>query len=262
MLIFNRFFFVITILFSINSYGESCDSIKKSILQDKDYSEKNIEILQRGVESNDLCLKNLMAIMLYKGEYFQKDEARAEAIFLDLSENKYPEATFNIALVLSQKLDQNPNDVISLIIGIYYTYANDEKNSKLASNAKSLGKNYVTTLVDKINACSDSAACPKILRDMTEADAIDIQKKFNKAMLDAEFNIASERLKFTSQTKQKMDNIMAIFAIGVSVYALSSGINANNNYRNNSNLNFLNEQNPWINGNPLKHNLYQWPKPF
>jgi hypothetical protein len=262
MLIFNRFFFFFVILFSTNSYGESCDVIKKSVMQDKEYSEKNIEFLQRGVESDDLCLKNLMGIMLYKGEYFEKDESRAEAIFLDLSEKKYPEATFNTALVLSQKLDQNPNDVISLIIGVYYTYANDEKNSILATSAKNLGKNYVNTLIDKIKVCDKSNLCSRTLREMSDADAEEAKKKFNQAMLNAENNIASERLKFTNQTKEKLDNIMAIFTIGLSAYTLSSGINTNNSYRNNSNFNFINEQNPWINGNPLKHNLYQWPKPF
>jgi hypothetical protein len=263
MSIFSKVIITFVLLFPFLTFAKDCEQYKKIIILDQAITDQDIYEIKKEVDSGSLCMRNIFGIMLYKGVNFERDLDRAEAIFKDLADKKIPDAEFNFALAMSKKTDQDPDKVISLIVGIYYKNADIETRSHLSSNARKLGKNYIESLQDLINICSvKNQKCSPEISSLDETKIQNIQLKFDQAMRAVDLEVANKRLKFTQDTKEKLDSIMSIVAVGALIYGVGSAASNYNSSQNFSNKPFFQEQNPWINGNPLHHNLYQWPKPF
>jgi len=260
---FSRFLFLF-LLISFSSFAKECNELKKSILSDNSYLDSDIKELQRGVEANNECMKNLMGIMLYSGFYFPQDKTRGEKIFYDLSNSNYPEAQFNFALAMTKRTDQDPNNVITLISGIYFKYAEDRKFSHLSSLARDLGRKYIESLKSLVNLCNENkkifGECNSNLRSLTESNITNISIKYENTILDAQSIFANKRLALSAETKGQADTFVAILSIGMMVYSLSS-VPGNGGASSTAAPNTPTGSNHWFNygqgfGNPL--NLYQF----
>ena len=258
---FNKYLLFFLVL-SFSCFAKECSELKKSILSDSPYQESDIKELQKGVEINNECMKNLMGIMLYNGIFFPEDKVRGEKIFYDLSSSNYPEAQFNFALAMTKRTDQDPNNVITLISGIYYKYAEDRNVSHLSSLARDLGRTYIESLQSLVNLCNENkkifGECNSSLRSLTKSNISEISTKYEGTIRDAQSFVANNRLRLSAQTKDQADTFVAILSIGMMVYSLSSMPNAGGGA---SAPNVPNGTNPWFNygqgfGNPL--NLYQF----
>lgn len=263
MLNFNKFACVFFgLLFSINSFARDCESLKTTILESSSYQETDIKELKAGVDADNLCMKNLMGIMIYNGFYFPKDYDRAEDIFSDLANKNYPEAQFNFALVMTKKLDQDPNVITSLLVGIYYKYADDKRNSHLASRAKTLGHKYTESLSDIASVCLDkNTKCSEKMTSLSTSDIQRIQYDFNNLIRDAQFDVASKRLKLTNDTKEQANTLFTILSLGLMVHSLTTPA-----YSSGSRAQSINGTEVWLDKSfgrrPMHLNTYQFPGTF
>jgi hypothetical protein len=265
---FNKFILLL-LLVSCNLFAKDCVELKKTILSDSIYLDPDIKELQKGIESNNECMKNLFGIMLYNGLYFSQDQSRAESIFYDLSNKNYPEAQFNFALAMTKRTDQDPHVVINLISGIFFKYAEDKQSSYLSSLARDLGRKYTESLLSLTNKCKENKnsfnQCNPVLRSISADDIDNISSKYEDAIRDAQSIIANNRVKLHAESKDQADTLVAILSIGIMAYNLSSAAAPPNNATPYNPYKFGDPNvinNPWLNGNPLKQNLYQWPRPF
>jgi len=258
---FSKFLFLFLFI-SFSSFAKDCSELKKSILSDNSYQDSDIKELQKGVEANNECMKNLMGIMLYNGFYFPQDKIRGEKIFYDLSNSNYPEAQFNFALAMTKRTDQDPNNVITLISGIYYKYAEDRNVSHLSSLSRDLGRKYIESLKSLVNLCNENkkifGECNSNLRSLSESNINQISSTYENTIRDAQTIVANKRLALSAETKDQADTFVAILSIGMMVHSLSS---MPNGVGGASAPNIPSGPNPWFNygqgfGNPL--NLYQF----
>jgi hypothetical protein len=258
----SSFFLLAFVLFSHISLSEECTSIKDKILSQSDFSQANLTALKTGVDSDNQCFKNLMGIMLYNGLYFDKDEDRAEKIFYDLSNRNYPEAQFNFGLALTKKYDQDPENVIVLLLGIYKKYGGSDKTeSHLASKARNLARFYVDNLNSLVADCKiKTVKCSKGFSSINDNTIQNISNKLEVSLSNSQFEIASDAVSKSKAFFQKYDDVMTIVAIGTLVY----GVTAASSYSGGGGVGapgVPSGTNPWFNygqgfGNPL--NLYQF----
>jgi len=255
-------FFIAFLFFSHISSSEECTSLKDKILSKSDFSQINLTALKVGVDSDNLCFKNLMGVMLYNGIFFDKDEGRAEKIFYDLSNKNYPEAQFNFGLALTKKHDQDPENVITLLLGIYKKYGLSDKNeSHLASKARDLARFYVDNLNSLVADCKNKTAkCSKEFSAINDNAIQNISNKLEVSLSNSQFEIATDAVNKSKAFFQKYDDVMTIVAIGTLVY----GVTAASSYSGGGGAGAPSTpsgSNPWFNygqgfGNPL--NLYQF----
>ena len=208
---FNRNVFFILVVLSTNLFAGECEDLKYQILEQKNTSHENLEKLNKGIQTENLCFKNLMGVMFYEGIYFPKDIKRSEEIFYDLSNKNYPESQFNFAFLLTQRTNISPDKVIPLLFGIYATYLFDHQNSHLASKSRILLDQYVVTLRNEKTKRS--------LSDQ-EIDVIDI--KIHESLTKYNIDYAAQKQKIVIENKVKTDAIMAFIGIGLIAYNLSS----------------------------------------
>lgn len=231
MLNFSNLILLLLLLLPNQLLARECDSLKLVFLKNNTYQDIDIIDLKNGIDSGDMCIKNLMGVMLYNGIYFDKNSERAEEIFADLSDKNYPESQFNFALSMTRKLDQDPSVVTGLILGIYYKYADDRKNSNLSSLAKKLGSKYTENLPELINGCAlNKNTCGKKLSSLNLEDAQLIARTFEESIRDAQFKVATDRLKLSHDTKNQADNIFGLLSIGLAVSQLSYSLNQTRSY--------------------------------
>jgi hypothetical protein len=243
---FNRAVFFILLVLSINIFADECEALKYQILEQKNTSPENLEKLNKGIQTEKHCFKNLMGVMLYEGIYFPKDVNRSEEIFYDLSNKNYPESQFNFAFLLTQRANIPPEKVIPLLFGIYATYLFDHENSHLASKSRILLEQYVVTLRNE-----------KTKRSLSESEINAIDLKIHESLTKYNIDYAAKKLQIVIENKERTDAIMAFIGIGLIAYNLSSIGNSPSPRAGVA----PSGPNPWFNygqgfGNPL--NLYQF----
>lgn len=266
---FRRLYLLLVCLFlSGPAFADNCSILKKKFLIDNQFSEADLEKLKAEVEvEHALCTKNLLGIMLYRGIYFERDIEKAEQIFFDLSSKGYPEASLNFALLMSRRTDQNPSNVIVLLLGIYKTYASDKRNSHLASKARDIARAYLEKLPDISSQCNqlEQQACSEEFAKLSDADIKILSGTFEYVLRDMQAVVAVNSVKETRAAKERVETFITLFSIGLMAY--KAGILASNSgavdtpYSSSPAYLIEQNQNPWLNGNPLNLNLYQWPIP-
>jgi hypothetical protein len=225
------------------SYALDCKEIKSIVLANNALNKEVIETIKINSDKNDLCFKNLMGIMYYQGIYFDKNIDLAEQIFYDIGNQNYPEAQYNFALAVSSKKDRNHKEFMALVTGIFKKYINNRKFAEIGSDARDLGFKYLENLKST---------------NTTNAELRELEDAFSEAIKNEHKLIADEVLKNTEERLENSRTIAALLAIGMLTY-----VAVNNSYTNNysNRASFSQESNPWWDGNPMKQNLYQWPRP-
>ena len=240
--VFNRALILFFIFISFAN-AKDCSSLKNALLTSS-YSESDLLEIQAGVETDNICLKNIMGIMLYKGIYFKQDKSRAEKIFYDLSNKDYPEAQFNFAWTMSERGGQKPLDVISLLLGIYSKYLSDQEYAHLSIKAKKLGYTYLDEL--------------KATGSMNQSELSELISKYDTSIKNTNDQFALMMQQRMAQAKKDMGNIVALASLGMFAYQLGGMAPAGGS---SSSAGAAASTNPWFNygqgfGNPL--NLYQF----
>lgn len=240
--VFNKTLILFFIFISFAN-AKDCSSLKNAFLTSS-YSESDLREIQTGIEADNICLKNVMGIMLYKGIYFKKDKDRAEKIFYDLSNKNYPEAQFNFAWAMSERGDQKPLDVISLLLGIYSKYLTDQESAHLSIKARKLGYAYIDEL--------------KATGSLNSPDLNELISKYDASIKNTNDQFTLLMQQRMAQARSDMDNIVALAYLGMFAYKLGGMVPSN---AGSSATNIAASPNPWFNygqgfGNPL--NLYQF----
>lgn len=260
---FNNLVFILVVtLFALTAQASECLYFKQKFLTDNQFNEIDISKFKEKIEQEDnLCLKNLMGIMIYKGLYFDKDQLRAEMIFYDLSNREYPESTLNFAMLMSQRLDQNPGNVIALLLGVYKKYARDKENSHLATKARNIARNYIEKLPEILKKCTEEKDlnCNKELLVLKTTDIQNIVSSFENALVDLQAEVAVKSINETKQARQNADNVMAILSLGLAAYNIANISNLGRASSNNSSIS--SGPDPWFKwgqGSRNDLNLYQF----
>lgn len=221
---FNKAYFLL-LFFAFNAFGKGCEEIKKNLLSDAQISAEDKVIFNKGIESQDNCYLNLMGILLYEGKFFDQDKKKAEEIFYQLSSKDYPEAQFNFAWAMTKKEDQNPNDVIKLLLGIHHKYINNREKIHLSSKARDLGRSYLRELPHKIYNCSlDKCTYP--ISKFTLAFLDEMKVNFEESIKATTVNYIGALENRTAEIKGNTDTIFAILSLGAMAYSMSPGYSA------------------------------------
>lgn len=221
---FNRFSFLL-IFFAFSAFGKDCEEIKKNLLTDTQLSAEDKVTINKGIESKDSCYLNLMGTFLYEGKFFDKDQTKAEEIFYALSKKDYPEAQFNFAWAMTKKDDQNPNDVMNLLLGIHHKYINNREKIHLSSKARDLGRRYLAELPNKIYHCSlDKCKFP--ISKFTEASVEEMRVNFEESIKVSTINYIDALEKHAYEIKNNTDTLVAILSLGAMAYSMSPGYSA------------------------------------
>jgi hypothetical protein len=210
------------LLFTFSAFAKDCEDIKKSLLVDSQISAEDKVTFNKGIESQDSCYLNLMGTFLYEGKFFDKDQTKAEEIFYALSNKDYPEAQFNFAWTMTKKDDQNPNDVINLLLGIHHKYLNNKKKIHLSSKARDLGRLYLAELPNKIYHCSLNN-CKYPISKFTLASVEEMKVNFEENIKASTLNYIDLLEKRTAELKENTDTIFALLSLGVMAYSISPG---------------------------------------
>lgn len=219
ILSFSSFSFLL-LFFTFSALAKDCNELK-TVFFNTTQTQNDLDDFKKGVDTNDLCYKNLMGVLLYEGLYFPKDIPRAESIFFDLSNKGNPEAQFNFAWAMSKKDDQNPTDVINLVLGIHYKYISDKKNNHLSSKARDLGRFYLAELPNKIYHCSlDDCKYP--ISKITASAVIELKGTFEDAIKISTLRHVDAIEKRSAEIKENTDNLVAVFSIGLAVYGATA----------------------------------------
>jgi hypothetical protein len=216
ILSFSSFSFLL-LLFTFSAFAKDCEDIKKSLLVDSQISAEDKVTFNKGIESQDSCYLNLMGTFLYEGKFFDKDQTKAEEIFYALSNKDYPEAQFNFAWTMTKKDDQNPNDVINLLLGIHHKYLNNKKKIHLSSKARDLGRLYLAELPNKIYNCKYP------ISKFTLASVEEMKVNFEENIKASTLNYIDLLEKRTAELKENTDTIFALLSLGVMAYSISPG---------------------------------------
>lgn len=139
------------ILFSISSnfvVAETCESLKNFFKtgQNAENAQLKIARLETLMGEDDLCAKNLLGQLVFEGVYLPKSSGYAKAIFSDLATKDYPPAMFNLAFVLSKEKESDPEQVTTILLGVYAKYLTDRTYNKLAYRSADYGRQYIKTL--------------------------------------------------------------------------------------------------------------------
>jgi len=242
-------------------FSKECSEIRKIFLSEVRPNELEIKEFEKGVAEDNLCFKNLMGVLFYEGKFFDKNQKRAEQIFYDLSNKNYPEAQFNFAWTMTKRDDQNPENVVTLLLGIFSKYVDDPINSHLASKTRDLGRLYIEELRQKNINCSKDSKCPPFYKSLSYSKIEEMKNAFELNIKDATFKAAgtfleNKRLE-EDRVRERDDIIIGILSLGMLAYSLSSSprtVSPRANIPSGG-------TNPWFNygqgfGNPL--NLYQF----
>ena len=197
------------LLFSISvNAEEECALLKEKVQSEQtlngsevaDFNEVIDDFNQNTfVVENNYCHLNLVGKMMYKGFYFKQDKGTATRIFHHLSEKGYAESQFNFALALSKNNDSNVQEVLTFLLGIYANNLNNNNTSHLAKKARILFDDYLDKNAD-----------------------YELKQKMNAAMSKVNVDFFNEITTKGKAYKQKVDNIVAIFSIGLLIYGLTA----------------------------------------
>tara|TARA_R110002020_G_scaffold313178_2_gene528497 strand:+ start:216 stop:1001 length:786 start_codon:yes stop_codon:yes gene_type:complete len=246
------------LLFVNLSLAKECKEIKEKIISKTPLvqDEKKIintyikNIQNSSVNAQSLCFENLVGTLLYKGLYLEQDKMKAEQLFYKLSNSGYADAQFNFAFTMSKRDDQNPEDVIALMLGVYWTNISNQETSHLSEKTRIILINYLKNLYTKF---------PNL--EQTEINKI--REKTHKALSDNYKKIAkTNNPGLVKDIKDNTwDNIMFVVGVGVIAYNLSMP-NSNFSGTNTNTFSSAPQTNPWFKwgqgfGNPL--NLQQIP---
>ncbi len=153
LLVWNRVFFnlFLALFFSISSslaLANNCESLRTFFKTglNVDNSQPKLVQLEKLINEDDLCAKNLLGQLVFEGIYLPKSSSRAQTIFSDLATKNYPPAMFNLAFVMSKEKDSDPEQVTTILLGIYATYLRDSEYSNLAHKSADYGRQYIKTL--------------------------------------------------------------------------------------------------------------------
>ena len=141
------------ILFSISSnfvLADTCESLKTFFKTglNVESAQPKIVRLETLMNEDDLCAKNLLGQLVFEGVYLPKSTGYAKAIFSDLATKDYPPALFNLAFVLSNEKGSDPEQVTTILLGIYAKYLTDRTYNKLAYKSAEFGRQYIKSLDD------------------------------------------------------------------------------------------------------------------
>ncbi|MEA9567534.1 hypothetical protein [Polynucleobacter sp. AP-Nickl1-40-C4] len=126
----------------------SCDDLRIFFQQPKvDNAEISLKVneLEGLINQNDMCAKNLFGRLEYEGQYFPKNDSNAKRIFIDLSNQGYPPAMFNLAYIQAIDKSSNPEEVLGLLLGIYSSYVDSKDYGALARKSMEYGRSYIDT---------------------------------------------------------------------------------------------------------------------
>ncbi len=262
---YSRFFLTLFIFLVFSSFvnADECEVYRRKFLVENKFSDSDMKIFKVEVDQDKShCLKNLLGVMFYKGIYFEQDAVRAERIFYDLSDKGYPESTLNFASLLTKKLDQNPEDVLVLLLGLYKSNATDKLNSHLATKARDLARSYIEKLPDMLSRChgNESKYCSSQMINLKNADVISLTTAFELSLRNLQAEVALNSINETRSAREKVDNIMSILALGLVAYNIANLAQIKGSSVTSAPSTSGN-QNPWFNynqgfGNPL--GLYQF----
>jgi hypothetical protein len=202
--------FLFVLPLAANAQDSNCVAIKDAIYAlnaDKEKLKPHIENLSKLVNSDDKCAKNLVGRMYSEGYYLPRDSERSYAIFYELSNSGYVPAQYNLAYVLTEKKDVNPEIVFVYLQGLIVTYPLDKTFGYIVPKSIELGRAYL----DK-------------LRFDNHPSEASLRNQFESAIRTTATTAANELSARTKARKEKEDMIAGILAAGMLAYKLAPAI--------------------------------------
>ncbi len=136
------FLFAIPI-FCLADEGVECSKLKKEIFSQVLQKEVALSKLQKKIQENDFCTKNIMGILYAEGIYLNKDFVSAYSIFSDLSNKNYPPSQFNLGKLISTQRDHSTENLISYLLGLTIKYMGTREWGYIGASARDFARDYI-----------------------------------------------------------------------------------------------------------------------
>ena len=234
-LVYSKYFFLLLFVLSFNSFADkkkyteygwhnsSCSTLKRDILKSKSPSKKQLSELETMIKKDDFCYQNLMGIMIYQGIYFTKDKTKAKKIFYQLADKNYPEAQFNFGWTLTKDPEQDPEQVIHYLTGIFIKNQQDQGSKNIAEKAVYLARKYLDSYpISQPQGCSQEKCIEKSFTNHTVESIDKIRIQFNKSMEKYMHDSVVHQLNESRAWRENLDTVMAILSVGVLAYNLTT----------------------------------------
>lgn len=183
------------------THASDCEELrsyfKKASANDPDIT-SNLAALQTLMNADDLCAKNLFGQLEFEGKHIPQSTNNSKNIFSDLSNKNYPPAMFNLAFVLSKDKKVDPEVVTTILLGIYATYVNDTKYTRLAHKSADYGRHYIESL--------------------EEPEKTNTKKKFETALSDINVDIANQTYEKVRRSNEIVESFGNVLLAGAAIY--------------------------------------------
>jgi hypothetical protein len=196
----------IAIIFPSIASDSDCESLKNNFNSGVSPTETKsfLSILERLINSDNMCAKNLLGRIYYTGKLLDQDLEKGYAIFYDLARKGYPPALYNIAFVAIKEKREDPEAIIELLHGLMINYLGDQEWGYISANSRELAWDYLEKIKYDIN--------PDRHRNLYE--------RHRQISSEATLKLANAVKARTQEVREQSDAIVGLLAIGAASYAV------------------------------------------
>jgi hypothetical protein len=193
-------------LISIANEGLECNELKRDIFSQSLQKEIVLNKLEKKIQENDFCSKNIMGILYAEGIYLNKNFVNSYSIFSDLSNQNYPPSQFNLGKLLSTQSDHLPENLIAYLLGLTIKYMGTKEWGYIGTSARDFARDYIEDL-KKTSTQQESI--------------ISLGKKFEEDLKNGMLLLHQQFANKKQEEKEFEDSVATILTIGLMASRIS-----------------------------------------
>jgi hypothetical protein len=133
-------------LLCLANEGLECNKLKREVFSQSIQKDIILSKLEKKIQENDFCSKNIMGILYAEGIYLNKNFVSAYSIFSDLSNQNYPPSQFNLGKLLSTQSDHSTENLIAYLLGLTIKYMGTKEWGYIGTSARDFARDYIEDL--------------------------------------------------------------------------------------------------------------------
>ncbi len=193
-------------LISFAEESLECNKLKREIFSQSLQKEVALIKLEKKIQENDYCSKNIMGILYAEGIYLNKNFVNAYSIFSDLSNQNYPPSQFNLGKLLSTQSDHSTENLIAYLLGLTIKYMGTKEWGYIGTSARDFARDYIEDLKKT---------------DTKQESIINLSKKFEEDLKNGMHLLHNQFVNKKQEQKEFEDSVATILMIGLMASRIS-----------------------------------------
>lgn len=186
--------------------GLECTNLKREVFSQSVQKEIILSKLEKKIQVNDFCSKNIMGILYAEGIYLNQNFVSAYSIFSDLSNQNYPPSQFNLGKLLSTQSDHSTENLIAYLLGLTIKYMGTKEWGYIGTSARDFARDYIEDL-KKTNNKQESI--------------ISLSNKFEEDLKNGMLLLHQQFVNKKQEQKEFEDSVATILMIGLMASRIS-----------------------------------------